>query len=267
MRKETRRVYWKDTMIEKISERGFLYIAFGDAFTKEALMSIKSLKRHNKEPVALFTDQEKTDEIDSVVDVYAKIQPSHIRAKVDFVGSSPFKNTIYLDSDTLIVRNISDMFDVLERFDVAVTNDYARKRTKYSKIVPEYAEIPYAFSEVNGGVMAYNDSLATQTFLAMWREYFYKYFKETNGWDQVSLRVSLWRSNVRIHHFPCEYNIRSHANREKQDRFKHEFGEQHMAPRIYHMHYSPEVHQNKFKFTQEELDEFEECVIKQAVWY
>ena len=47
--------------------------------------------------------------------------------------------------------------------------------------------------------MAYNDSLATNTFFAMWKEYFYKYFKQTNGWDQVSLRISLWRSNVRIH--------------------------------------------------------------------
>lgn len=27
-------------MVNKTAERGFLYIAFGDAFTKEALMSI-----------------------------------------------------------------------------------------------------------------------------------------------------------------------------------------------------------------------------------
>ena len=47
---------------------------------------------------------------------------------MDFISQSPFKKTIYLDSDTLVVRNISDMFDVLDRFDVAVTNDYARKR-------------------------------------------------------------------------------------------------------------------------------------------
>ena len=251
--------------MNKVAECGFLYIAFGDAFTKEALMSIRSLKRHNSEPVALFTDVEHDDSFEGLVDVYAKITPQHIRAKVDFIDKTPFVNTVYLDSDTLIVRNISDMFDILQRFDVGLTNDYARKRTKYSKIVPEYAEIPYAFSEVNGGIMAYNSSLATQSFLSLWKEYFYKYFQETNGWDQVSLRVSLWKSNVRLHHFPCEYNIRSHANREKQDRFKHEFGEQHMAPRIYHMHYSPEVHQNIFKM--DDLEEFEKCIISQAVWY
>ena len=253
--------------MEKI-EKGYLYIAFGDAFTKEALMSIKSLKRFNNEPVALFTDLDQTEEFDGLVDLYAKINPQHIRAKVDFISQSPFKKTIYLDSDTLIVRNISDMFDVLDRFDVAVTNDYARKRTKYSNIVPEYAEIPYAFSEVNGGIMAYNDSLAANTFFSMWKEYFYKYYKQTNGWDQVRLRISLWRSNVRIHHFPFEYNIRSKGNREKQDRFKHEFGEQHMSPRIYHLHYeNAHVHNGKFEYELEDLDEFEKKIIDQAVWY
>jgi len=254
-------------MTSKVAERGFLYIAFGDAFTKEALMSIKSLKKFNSEPVALFTDQPKLDNFEGLVDVYAQIQPRHIRAKVDFIDKTPFEKTVYLDSDTLIVRNISDMFDILDRFDVGLTNDYARKRTKYSKIVPEYAEIPYSFSEVNGGIMAYNSSLATQSFLSLWKEYFYKYFQQTNGWDQVSLRISLWRSNVRLHHFPFEYNIRSKANREKQDRFKHEFGEQHMAPRIYHLHYDSEVHTGKFKYKLDDFEDFATCLINQAVWY
>ena len=115
--------------------------------------------------------------------------------------------------------------------------------------------------------MAYNSSLASQTFFSMWKEYFYKYFKETNGWDQVSLRISLWRSNVRVHHFPFEYNIRSIANREKQDRFKHEFGEQHMSPRIFHLHYNPEVHHGKFKYTLDEFEEFEKLIVEQAVKY
>ena len=248
-------------------EKGFLYIAFGESFTQEALMSIKSLKRYNNEPVALYTDQEQNKDFEGLVDIYAKINPRHIRAKVDFVSQTPFSKTVYLDSDTLIVRNISDMFDVLNRFDVALTNDYARKRLKYTNIIPEYAEIPYSFSEVNGGIMAYNDSLATKTFLSMWREYFYKYFKQTNGWDQVSLRISLWKSNVRLHHFPFEYNIRSKGNRKKQDDFKHEYGESHMEPRIYHMHYDKEVHYGKFKYQLNDLESYEKDIKEQSVKY
>ena len=248
-------------------EKGFFYIVFGESFIKEALMSIKSLKRNNAEPVALYTDVEYNSSFDGLVDIHRKISPQHIRAKVDYITETPFQKTLYLDSDTVIVRNISDMFDVLERFDVAVTNDYARKRKKYSNIIPEYEAIPYSFSEVNGGIMAYNSSPAATEFLQLWKKYFYKYYSQTNGWDQVSLRISLWESSVRIHHFPFEYNIRSVGNREKQDRFKHEFGEQHMAPRIYHLHYAPEVHHGKFVYDIEDFNEYEKKIISQAVKY
>ena len=45
--------------------------------------------------------------------------------------------------------------------------------------------------------------------------------------------------------FPVEYNIRSKANREKQRRFHHEFGEDHLKPRIYHMH-ADSINQGKY---------------------
>ena len=253
---------------EYVAEEGFFYIAFGEAFTAEAILSIESLKKHNPNcNVALYTDapQNIDKEKASLVDILLGIQPNHIRAKVDYISHSPFRKTLYLDSDTVIVRNIEDIFTCLDRFDVLVTHDYARIRKKYSSLVPEYEEIPYSFSEVNGGVMAYVANEKTEKFLDLWKEYFYKYFQQTNGWDQVSLRVSLWKSNVSINHMPFEYNIRSHANREKQDRFHHEFGDDHLAPRIYHMHYDNEIHQGVFKIT--DLGELEKIVKEKAVWY
>tara|TARA_Y100000356_G_C11199418_1_gene256807 strand:- start:132 stop:869 length:738 start_codon:yes stop_codon:yes gene_type:complete len=243
--------------------KGILYIAFNEAYIKEAFLSAESLKRYMPEmPVALITNKEVSSPfIDQVI--IKKIK--HARSKVDLVSETPFEKTIYLDSDTLIVRDISDMFEVLDRFDVAFTHDYARKRKKYSDVIPEYSEIPYSFSEVNGGIMAYNNSQRTVDFLELWKKYFYKYYNQTNGWDQVSLRISLWKSEASIHHFPFEYNIRSKANREKQDRFKHQFGEGHMSPRIYHMHHNPNVY--KGKFTVNNLEELEKSLKEQAVWY
>jgi hypothetical protein len=252
---------------EYAADEGILYIAFGHSFTLEGIMSYKSLRRYMPDiPVCFMTDApESLADIEDPSLITVKIVPQHIRSKVDFVGLTPFRKTLYLDSDTLIVRDVSDIFQSLDRFDVALTHDYARKRTKYSNIVPEYERIPYAFSEVNGGVFGFNANKRTEDFLQLWKEYFYKYFQQTNGWDQVSLRISLWESDVKLFHMPFEYNIRSQANREKQDRFKHEFGEQHMAPRIYHMHYSPEVHQGKFNITT--LEELEKSILEQAVWY
>lgn len=260
-------------MLKKFSERefladqGILYIAFGDSFTKEAIMSYRSLRRYMKNvPVCFMTDSlDRLADLDDKNLIKVKIAPRHIRSKVDYVYFTPFKKTVYLDSDTVVVRDISDIFESLDRFDVALTHDYARKREKYATLIPEYSEIPYSFSEVNGGVFGYVANDRTEEFLLLWKEYFYKYFKQTNGWDQVSLRISLWKSAVQLYHMPFEYNIRSKANREKQDRFKHEFGEQHMAPRIYHMHYNPEVHRGIFSM--DDLEELENLIVKQAVWY
>ena len=39
------------------------------------------------------------------------------RPKIEFISQSPFKNTVYLDSDTLVDQNISDLFLLLEKYD------------------------------------------------------------------------------------------------------------------------------------------------------
>lgn len=254
--------------MDKLAEKGYLYIAYGEAFTKEALMSIESLRRFTDLPIAVYTDKKSLVESRSKelnINLIGEIVANHLRAKVDYMDQSPFVNTVFLDTDTVIVRNCDDMFDLLNRFDVAIVNDYARKREKYSKIVPEYGEIPYSFAEANSGVIAFNSSTRTQTFLKMWKEYFYQYFKETNGWDQISFRISLWKSNVRIHHMPFEYNVRSAENREKQRRYKHEFGEDHMESRIIHIHYDSEIHRGQYNI--ESLDQLEKIVKEKAVEY
>ena len=176
--------------------KGYMYISYGKAFTEECLMSIKSLRRHTNLPIALLTDQ--VIKKPKGVSVLKLIKAKHLRAKVDYMDQSPFEKTVFLDTDTVIVRNCDDMFDLLDRFDVAIVNDFARKRKMYGKIIPEYGEIPYSFSEANSGVIAFNNSKRTKDFLQLWKKYFYKYKKESGGWDQASFRIALWKSDVKI---------------------------------------------------------------------
>ena len=70
--------------MNKVAEKGYLYIAYGEAFTKEALLSIESLKRFTDLPVALFTDQPQ-EMVGKKADLYAQIQANHLRAKVDYM--------------------------------------------------------------------------------------------------------------------------------------------------------------------------------------
>ena len=216
---------------------GIIYIAFGRSFTSEALISAESIKRFSDIPITLFTDNNVSSKY---VDDVKIIKPKHIRCKVDFISQSPYKNTLYLDSDTLIMRDISDMFDVLDRFEIGVTHDYARKREYLAERIPEYSEIPYSFSEINGGIMSFNNSEKVQSFFELWKKYFYKYYNQTEGYDQASLRISLWESKLSTHYYPIEYNIRPVSIREKVKNRKDRLGKGHLEPRIYHMH-NPDV--------------------------
>ena len=121
--------------MNKLAEKGYLYIAYGEAFTKEALMSIESLRRFTSLPIAVYTDQKEIVEAkqkELQITLIGEIVANHLRAKVDYMDQSPFLKTVFLDTDTVIVRNCDDMFELLERFDVSIVNDYARKRKKYS---------------------------------------------------------------------------------------------------------------------------------------
>lgn len=242
--------------------KGVLYIAFNDVFVKECLLSIESFKRYHPDiPIALFTDQKVEN---SNIDILEIINPKHIRSKVDYIGQSPFEKTLYLDSDTVIVHDVLDMFEILDRFDVGITHDYARKRQNYCHI-KEYSDIPYSFSEVNGGIMAFNNSDRTKEFLKLWNQKFYSYKEQTNGWDQPTLRISLWQSNVKIHHFPPEYNIRPKHVREKVRNNKHTLGKSHLSPRIYHAHYSHDVHSGKYEI--DSLEQLEKIVKEKSLEY
>ena len=233
--------------------KGVLYIAFGKHFIKEMLFSAESVKKHNPDlHITAFIDKQIESEY---IDEVKIIKVAHLRPKIDYIALTPYEQTLFLDTDTIIDRNIEDMFELLDSVDLAGTHDLARKRKKYSAVMPEYRDIPYAFSEINTGVLVFKKNEKVLKLFKDWKEYFYHYYHYC-PWDQASFRISLWKAigeGLQFYVFPVEYNIRSKANREKQHIFHHEFGEEHLAPRIYHMHADPRI--NKGTYEVESLDE------------
>ena len=228
-------------------EKGVLYIAYGKNFIKELCFSAQTLKRHNPDlHITVFSDKEFTSEF---VDDVRIIDVKHLRPKIDYIHESPYEQTLFLDTDTIITYKLDDMFQLLETYDVAAVHDLARKRKKYSSSIPEYERIPYCFSEVNTGVIVFENNERVSKLFERWRHYFYKY-KSISPWDQPSFRISLWETisedDLQLYVMPVEYNIRSKANREKQRRFHHEFGEEHLHPRIYHMH-ADNINQGRYE--------------------
>ena len=172
-----------------------------------------------------------------VFDEVIIIEPTHNRAKVDFLLQSPYKKTLYLDSDTLVVSDISEIFEILERFDIVATHDLSRKRSEWADLIAEHKQIPYGFPEINGGILGYNKTVAARDLLRVWIKKFYQLRHLTRNQDQPALRLSLWESSARICILPPEFNVRSEKIRRKIiNRMKIPGNRDLMRARILHFH-------------------------------
>lgn len=233
--------------LRHVSDNGYLYIVTGDGYAKECLFSIQSLKRYNSEKVCVFSEEKYRQMLEPECDFFFVINSKLKRPKIEYMSQSPFKNTVYLDSDTFITTNISDLFELVLKYDFGGVFCNSRKRENYSKAISKYAKIPYSFSEINTGVMVFNNSVEVRNLFLNWNKYYYKYLAKTNGWDQPSFRIALWESNVKLCHLPPEYNVRPKSVFQKVRDNKKLLGKMHMEPRIYHAHYSPDVHLGKYE--------------------
>lgn len=184
---------------------GVVYVATGAEHIASANRSVRSVRRHSPNlPVALFTDAKAlgvavSPLFDQVIDL---VRP-HPRSKVDCLWQSPFERTVYLDSDTEVVADISGMHEILDRFDIALAHAHARyrpaTRASWTTAIPE------TFPQFNSGVIAFRGTEATRALLKDWSE---AYASAGFVKDQVTLRELLWRSDLRIATLPPEYNVR-----------------------------------------------------------
>ena len=225
--------------------RGVIYICHGEKYIKEGLISAESVKKFSPDlQITFLCDQEVNSKF---VDHTILIKPTCQRSKVDYIYDSPYDETLFMDIDVVVDYPIDDVFDILNRFDLGICHDLARKRLKYSKVMPEYEEIPYAFSEINTGIIVFKKCENNEKLFSLWKKYHKKY-SWCCPWDQPSFRISLWQSDVRFSIMPLEYNIRSISNRKKQDKMHKEFGSEHLTPRMYHMHHNCENLEDALKY-------------------
>lgn len=182
---------------------GVIYVATGAAYLDLACRSAGSIRALNPGlAIDLFTDAEpgpwcaKFDRVHPVPRV-------HPRVKIDCMALSRFARTLYLDCDTLAVAPFGDLFELLARFDLALAHDVRRD----SALVQEgFAEAtPYAFPQLNSGVVLYRRSAAMLGFLAEWAR---RYREAGLLRDQITLKDLLWSSDIRFYVLPPEFNLR-----------------------------------------------------------
>lgn len=190
-------------MVDGQSEktRGVIYAATGEAYLETARRSARSLRKHCPGlPITLFSD---IDDQSGLFDRVVRIDGAHERSKVDAICDTPYDETLYLDTDTLIREDISDLFDLLQRFDIAIARVVLWQRKAHQQHWK--TPMPPAFTEPNTGVVLYRKTEKMQHFLAEYRAAFYDLGSYN---DQITMRETIWTSDVHYYVLPEQYNKR-----------------------------------------------------------
>lgn len=181
---------------------GVLYVARGAGYLDLAMASARSLRAHDPQlAIDLFTDVPVPD--GAPFDRVQPIPRNTSRDKIVCMARSRFARTLFLDCDTLVVAPLGDLFDLLDRVELAVAHDVRRT----SALIQEggVPGAPLAFPQFNTGVLLYRRSALMDRFLADWAA---RYTALGRARDQVSFRDLMWLGDLRYHVLPPEYNLR-----------------------------------------------------------
>jgi hypothetical protein len=185
-------------------KRGVLYVVVGDdSYSEAAARSARSLRHAMPEiPIAVATDRGRTMRtgVDHCIPIN---EVDGYRAKILGVQRTPFEQTVMLDVDTYILGDVSELFELLNRFDMALA--HAPVGVSFP-----LDDVPAAFPEFNTGVIAYRRTGLVDTVLADWlHEYDALSPLKPSTMDQPSFRRVAYRtSELRIATLAPEYNQR-----------------------------------------------------------
>ena len=182
---------------------GVIYVASGHDYRDLAVASARSLRAVEPDlAVDLYTDV--PDAVPGgLFDRVHRIARPEPRSKLACMAETRFERTLFLDADTLVMAPLGDLFDIVDRFDCAMAHDVRRA----SDLVQEgYAvRTPYAFPQLNSGVLLYRRSPAMLAFLREWLRRFRAAGVQR---DQIVLKDLLWESDIRFYVLPPEFNLR-----------------------------------------------------------
>ncbi len=175
---------------------GVLYIAMGKKYLVEAQISAASLKAKMPNlPVTILAHEEvKSPEFDKAVVVNKPYYS--FEDKVVYLYDSPYEYTLFLDTDTYICEDFSELFDILDSFDIAAVH-------APTKIPGTVNGVPECYQQMNTGMILFKKSPEMQKFCEYWIKIY-----ESGEPDQPSFREALFKSNLRIATLTTEYNCR-----------------------------------------------------------
>ena len=194
-------------------KRAITYVAFGDLYLAQALLSIKSIRRFDKTTKIIlltnitfdsnlieFWDNEKNQIL-----VFPDSLTKNRNYKTNIDKYIDAEKIAYIDSDTLVLSNFDIAWDFLDYFDISFKFNPVRQK-KPGKGDIKILGNKYQVSQLphfNGGLFFFKKSEKTEKFFRLWNSSFKKY---NLPYDQVSLNESLFKSDLKILPLTSEWN-------------------------------------------------------------
>jgi len=164
--------------MENADSTGVIYLATGEKYLKEAIYSCKTLKKHNKVEVTLFSDESGSEYIlkhapDKIFDFVkiTRFKYKGFKAKIEILTYSPYKHTLFIDTDTEIRGNVLEPLKHLNEYDFALAGmrwlDFTKKIPLflgYEKPLLERSDIKV----LNTGVIYFRKNEKVISFLNFW---------------------------------------------------------------------------------------------------
>lgn len=205
--------------------RGFVFGVTGAVYTDLARRAARSLAAvHPEAEIDLFTDQEIDDPVFARIH---RLSSSWFRPKMEALAASRFERTICLDADIMVIGDLTPVFDLLDRFDIAAAHNRILNGEPALRLHTK--PLPAAFANLNSGVIGLKASPGTQRFLTDWQE-----GVKASGADrdQPAFRELLYDSDLRLYVLPPGYNLLTFLELETWSGI-------YAAPRVLH---SPNLH-------------------------
>lgn len=150
------------------------------------------------------------EEYFSDVRILEHLSHSH-RPRLDAMLQCEYDRAIFADGDTLFVENVSELFELLDNFDIGVAvapqhfHFVARKKRIYERLPPVSAAIP----EWNTGIIAANVQPPFKALVRRWSELLDDTIQHGYQMDQPAFRSALVHSGLRVATIRSNYNFRT----------------------------------------------------------
>lgn len=188
-----------------MTECGVIYYATGEEYVRQAKRSAASLHEHMDIAVTVYSDRPvDSPHVDNVVEITPGDYPFYDR--INYFKQTPYDQTLYLDTDTYITGDLSPIFELLDRVEVAAAfNESRNTAAPHTKFETVDLDVPPSFPEYQCGVIGYRDTKLIQKLFDDWQSR-YEPYRDAHLVDQPHFREAVYNTDVSVGTLPTEFN-------------------------------------------------------------